>query len=56
MRPPKKKLMDIEIQIESVLVNKSQSKVVPDEIRDEFKNQKITLFPFFSKNVLGYRP
>lgn len=51
----KKKLMDIGIDIESVLVNKSQSRVVPDEIRDEFNNQKIALFPFSSKNILGYQ-
>ena len=51
----KKKLMDIGIDIESVLVNKSQSSVVPDEIRDEFSNQKIALFPFSSKNILGYQ-
>ncbi len=51
----KKKLMDIGIDIESVLVNKSQSRVVPDEIRDEFNDQKIALFPFSAKNLLGYR-
>jgi arsenite-transporting ATPase len=51
----KKKLMDIGINIESVLVNKSQSIVVPDEIRDEFNNQKFALFPFSSKNILGYQ-
>jgi len=51
----KKKLMDIGINIESVLVNKSQSKVVRDEIKDEFNNQKITLFPLSSKNILGYQ-
>ena len=53
----KKKLMDIGIDIESVLVNKSQSRVVPDEIRDEFNNQKIALFPLSlsSKNILGYQ-
>jgi len=51
----KKKLMDIGIDIESVLVNKSQYREVPDEIRDEFNNQKITLFPFSSKNILGYQ-
>ena len=51
----KKKLMDIGIDIESVLVNKSQSRVVPDEIRDEFNDQKIALFPFSSKNLLGYQ-
>ncbi len=51
----KQKLMDIGIDIESVLVNKSQYRVVPHEIRDEFNNQKITLFPFSSKNILGYQ-
>ncbi len=51
----KKKLMDIGIDIESVLVNKSQSRVVSDEIRDEFNNQKIALFPLSSKNILGYQ-
>ena len=51
----KKKLMDIGINIESVLVNKSEYRVVPDEIRDEFNNQKFALFPFSSKNILGYQ-
>ncbi|MFC1577454.1 ArsA family ATPase [Thermodesulfobacteriota bacterium] len=51
----KKKLMDIGINIESVLVNKSESRVIPDEIRHEFNNQKIALFPFSSKNILGYQ-
>jgi arsenite-transporting ATPase len=50
----KKKLMDIGINIESVLVNKSEYRVIPDEIRDEFNNQKFALFPFSSKNILGY--
>jgi hypothetical protein len=52
---PPKKLMDIGIQIESVLVNKSNSKAVPDEVRDEFKNQKISPFPFSSKNLIGFK-
>ena len=51
----KKKLLDIEINIESILINKSQSKTIPDEIRNEFSNQKIALFPFSSKNILGYQ-
>jgi len=51
----KKKLLDIGINIESILINKSQSKVIPDEIRDEFNHQKIALFPFSSKNILGYQ-
>ena len=51
----KKKLMDIGINIKSILINKSQSKVIPDEVRDEFNHQKIALFPFSSKNILGYQ-
>ena len=51
----KKKLIDIGIHIESVLVNKSNSKPVPDEVRDEFNGQKIALFPLSSKSLLGYK-
>ena len=51
----KKKLMDIGIHIESVLVNKSNSKAIPDEFRDEFINQKIALFPISAKGLLGYK-
>jgi len=51
----KKKLNDIGIHIESVLVNKSNSKAVPDEVRDEFNNQKIALFPLSSESLLGYK-
>jgi arsenite/tail-anchored protein-transporting ATPase len=51
----KKKLMDIGINIESVLVNKSEYRVIPVEIREEFSNQKITLFPLSSANILGYQ-
>ena len=50
----KKKLNDIGIHIDSVLVNKSNSKAVPDEVRDEFNSQKIALFPLSSKSLLGY--
>jgi arsenite-transporting ATPase len=51
----KKKLLDIGINIESILINKSQSKAIPAEVSDEFNNQKIALFPFSSKNILGYQ-
>jgi len=51
----KKKLNDIGIQIDSVLINKSQSKEVPDEVRNEFSHHKITLFPFSPKSILGYK-
>ena len=51
----KKKLSDIGIKIESVLINKSQDRVIADEVRYEFTNQKIALFPYSSKNILGYQ-
>jgi arsenite-transporting ATPase len=51
----KKKLNDIGIHIESVLINKSQSKEIPDEVRNEFSHHKIVLFPFSSKSILGYQ-
>jgi arsenite-transporting ATPase len=51
----KKKLNDIGIHIESVLVNKLNSKAVPDKVRDEFNNQKIALFPLSSESLLGYK-
>ena len=51
----KKKLLDIGINIESILINKSQSKTIADEVREEFNHQKFGLFPFSSKNILGYQ-
>ena len=51
----KKKLNDIGIKIESVIINKAQSKAVPDKVKDEFNHQKIALFPRSSKSLLGYR-
>jgi hypothetical protein len=51
----KKKLKDIGINIESIIINKAQSKEVPNEVRNEFNNQKIALLPFSSKSILGYQ-
>ena len=51
----KKKLKDIGITIKSIIINKAQSKEVPDEVRNEFNNQKIALFPLSSKSILGYK-
>jgi arsenite-transporting ATPase len=51
----KKKLKDIGINIASVIINKSQSKEIPSEVRDEFNNQKLALFPLSSKSILGYK-
>jgi len=50
----KKKLMDIGITIESVIINKAQNKEIPDEVRDEFNNQIIIPFPFSSKSIIGF--
>jgi arsenite-transporting ATPase len=51
----KKKLKNIGIEIESVLINKSQDRVIADEVRNEFTTQKIALFPYSSENILGYQ-
>ena len=50
----KNKLKDIGINIDSIIINKTQNKEVPDEVRDEFNSQKIALFPLSSKSLLGY--
>jgi arsenite/tail-anchored protein-transporting ATPase len=50
----KHKLKDIGINIDSIIINKTQNKAVPDEVRDEFNSQKIALFPLSSKSLLGY--
>ena len=50
----KKKLKDIGINIDSLIINKTLNKEFPDEVRDEFNSQKIALFPLSSKSLLGY--
>jgi len=37
-----------------VLVNKSQSNIVPVEVKDIFSHQEIALLPFSSENIRGY--
>ena len=54
MCPPKNKLKDIGINIDSIIIKKTQNKEIPDEVRDEFNSQKIALFPLWSKSLLGY--
>ncbi len=51
----KKKLMDIGINIDTVIINKSQHNEVPDEVKKEFHSQKTALFPLSSKSILGYK-
>ncbi len=51
----KKKLKDIGINIESVIINKAQSKEVPGEVEDEFNHPHIALFPLSSKSLLGHK-
>ena len=48
-------MRDIGINIESVIINKAQSKEVPDEVRDEFNHPHVALFPLSSKSLLGYK-
>jgi arsenite-transporting ATPase len=51
----KEKLNDVGIRIDSVLINKSQTKEIPNEVKNEFNHQKIALFPLSSESILGYR-
>ncbi|MBU0988415.1 MAG: ArsA family ATPase [Proteobacteria bacterium] len=50
----KKKLADIGIRIDRVVVNKIKDAQIAAEIENEFKNEKIVLFPFSAKGLLGY--
>jgi len=50
----KQKLMDIGINIDTLIINKSQNNEIPDEVRKEFHNQKTVLYPLSSKGLLGY--
>jgi arsenite-transporting ATPase len=51
----KQKLMDIGINIDTLIINKSQNIEIPDEVRKEFHSQKTVLYPFSSKSLLGYK-
>ncbi|MGD9120902.1 MAG: ArsA family ATPase [Desulfobacterales bacterium] len=50
----KQKLKDIGIDIAAVVINKMQHNKIPAKVKDEFKTQKIALFPLSAKNLLGY--
>lgn len=49
-----KKLADIEIHIDNVVINKAQGSEIPDEVKKEFDSQKIAPFPLSAKSLLGY--
>ena len=49
----RQKLNDIGIHLHRVVINKAQNKKIPEEISIEFKNQKINMFPYSSKHLLG---
>jgi arsenite-transporting ATPase len=50
----KQKLADIAIQIDTVIVNKSQATQIPPEVTREFDRQKNVMFPLASQKLLGY--
>jgi len=50
----KQKLADIAIQIDTVIVNKSQATQIPPEVTREFSQQKTVLFPLSPQKLLGY--
>ena len=50
----KQKLADVDIHIDTVIINKSQETQIPAEVTREFKRQKSILFPLASQKLLGY--
>jgi anion-transporting ArsA/GET3 family ATPase len=49
-----KKLADIGMHIDSVVINKSLDHEIPDQVKNEFRSQKINLFPLSPKALLGH--
>ena len=49
----RQKLNDVGMNLHQVVINKAQSEEIPEEIRIEFTHQKITMFPYSSKRLLG---
>jgi arsenite-transporting ATPase len=49
-----KKLADIAIHIDNVVINKAQGDEIPGEVKNEFNGQKIALFPLSAKSLLGF--
>jgi arsenite-transporting ATPase len=49
----RQRLNDIGMNLHRVVINKAQSEEIPEEIRIEFKHQKINMFPYSSKRLLG---
>jgi arsenite-transporting ATPase len=50
----KQKLTDIEIKIDTVIVNKSQNNEIPAEVAERFREQKAILFPMSTNKLLGF--
>jgi arsenite-transporting ATPase len=50
----KRKLADIGIQIDRIVVNKVKNKEIDSEIKTEFENEEIIFFPFCSTGLMGY--
>ena len=51
----RRKLADIGINIDTVVINKARGSNIPAEVKNEFDCQKIILFPFSADDLLGYR-
>jgi arsenite/tail-anchored protein-transporting ATPase len=50
----KKRLTDIGIQIDRIVVNKVLNTEIEENIEKEFEDQKIVRFPFSSSSLIGY--
>ena len=51
----KRKLADIGVPIDSVVVNKSLDNKIPAGVAREFNGQRIILFPLWSGKLLGFK-
>ncbi len=51
----KKRLTDIGIQVDRIVVNKFLNTDIAEDIEKEFENQKIVRFPFSSNGLIGFR-
>lgn len=51
----KRELLDIGINTDRIIVNKTLNNEIGIDIEKEFENQKIVRFPFSSNDLIGYR-
>jgi arsenite-transporting ATPase len=50
----KRKLIDIGMRIDTVIINKSQNNEVPEKVKSQFQYTKKVMFPLSSQDLSGY--